>query len=98
LAGVEATPITRRAHRLADLHGGDAGGAGCAEHAKRLARLQLAALLQRIVRGAVAAEQRAGVLVGNAVRQLHRRDGVVHADLLGITADRRERGDAVART
>jgi hypothetical protein len=35
-----------RAHRLADLHGGKPGQAGGAEHAQRLARLQLASLLQ----------------------------------------------------
>jgi hypothetical protein len=55
-----------RAHRLAQLHGGQAHAAGRAQHQQRFARLHARALLERIERSAVHHRHRRGL------REAHR--------------------------
>ena len=73
------------AHRLADLDRGQPDPAGGAEHQQRLARLQMAAMGQREMRGAVGHRKGGGGDEIHRIGDRHDRGGVDH-DLLGIAA------------
>ena len=85
LVGAARRGDNARAQRLADLDPGQADPTRGAQHQERFARLQMAAMGQRKMRGAVGHRERCG---GHKIHRLgdrHHRRGVEH-DLLGIAA------------
>ncbi len=85
-----------RAEQLAELNRGQTDAAGGAEDEQRLARFHLRPIGQRVDRGAVSRQHGGGLHEADAGGNGHepRRVG---GHLLGVTAPRHERDDAIAR-
>ena len=85
-----------RAEQFADLHGGNADAAGCAQHQQDLARAKRAALGQGIERGEVVGAEGGRCFRRDAVGYRRQRDGR-HDDIFGERAGPRHAHHGLSR-